>query len=115
MYGRAKFALLAMLAACSVGEVPIEGGPDAGSNMNNGTGGGQSFNAIITPLVNPKCTGCHSAGTPPTLSSFSALQPAYKTKPGASNILVTKGDHAGITYFDADQKKAVADWIDSLP
>ena len=117
MYVRAKFALLVLLGACSVGEVPVGGGPDGGSgmDMNNGTGGGQSFNAMIKPLVDPKCTGCHSAGTPPTLSSFSALQPKYKMKPGSSNILVTKGDHAGITYFTDAQKKTVSDWIDSLP
>lgn len=114
MYVRAKFALLALLAACSVGEV-TDGGVDSGMDMNNGTGGGQSFNMIIKPLVDPKCTGCHSAGTPPTLSSFSALQPKYKMKPGASNVLVTKGNHAGVIYFDATQQKTVADWIDSLP
>ena len=108
-----SLALSACLAACSVGEVPGDP-PDGG----NGTGGGQSFNAMVAPLVT-ECTGCHG-GTPPNLTSFSALQAKYKMKPGNANILVTKGDamggmHQGIPYFTAAEKTTVAAWIDSLP
>ena len=48
-----------ILMACTVGEVPLGGGgtPDGG---NDGTGGGQSFNAIVKPLVT-ECVGCHSS------------------------------------------------------
>ena len=120
----AKIALLVMLGAgaCSVGEVPIEGGtPDAaggGDGGGGGGGGGQSFTAMIAPLVT-ECTACHG-GVPPTLTSFQDLQPKYKMKPGASNVLVTKGDatagmHQGLPYFTAAEKMTVAMWIESLP
>jgi len=113
MFERAKIAVFVLLAACSVGEVPSGGGvtPDGGG----GGGGGQSFEAMIKPLVMPKCTGCHAGGVPPTLTAFSVLEAKYKTKPGNANVLVTKGDHSGVIYFDATQKATVAAWIDSLP
>jgi hypothetical protein len=112
MFERAKIAVFVLLAACSVGEVPDGGGtPDAGGGM----GGGQSFEAMIKPIVMPKCTGCHAGGTLPTLTSFSVLEAKYKMKPGVSNILVTKGDHQNTTYFDPTQKATVTAWIDSLP
>jgi hypothetical protein len=123
----AKIALLVMLGAgaCSVGEVPIEGGtPDAGGggggDGGGGGGGGQSFNAQIAPLVT-ECVGCH-VGTPPTLSSFQDLQAKYKMKPGAMNVLVTKMDgmpagtlHYGVPYFTPAERTTVTMWIDSLP
>jgi len=68
---------------------------------------------MIKPLVT-ECIGCHGAQAP-TLTSFMALGPAYKVKPGAANILVTKGDHQGTTYFTPAEKTTVAAWIDSLP
>jgi hypothetical protein len=94
-------------------------GSGSGTGSGGGGGGGQSFNAIIAPLVT-RCTGCHGGGQSPTLTSFSALEPKYKVKPGASNILVIKGDatngqHHGIQYFSATEKTTVANWIDSLP
>jgi hypothetical protein len=122
----AKIAMLVMLGAgaCSVGEVPIEGGtPDGGGGGGDGGGGGgggQSFNAMIAPLVT-NCTVCHAA-TPPVLSSFAALDAKYKVKPGATNVLVTKMDgmpagtlHYGVAYFTPAEKMTVAMWIDSLP
>jgi hypothetical protein len=103
-------ALLLTISACDVGEV-ASAKPDGGGGT--GGGGGQSFNAMIAPLVT-RCTGCHSAGTPPNLSSFSMLQAKYKMKPGANNILATKGDHQSITYLTAQEIATVAAWIDSL-
>jgi hypothetical protein len=112
MFERAKIAVFVLFAACSVGEVP-SGGGDGG-----GMGGGQSFEAMIKPLVGgspARCTGCHMLNQPPTLSSFSALEMKYKMGPGNTNILVTKGNHAGITnYFNATEQMTVASWIDSL-
>lgn len=100
-------------AGCDVGEVGDEDGDGSGSG--NGMGGGQSFNAMIQPLVTG-CVGCHGGSTAPNLTSFSALEPKYKMKPGASNILVTKGVHQGIpAYFSAADATKVANWIDSLP
>lgn len=90
-------------------------GPDGG--MVDGT---QTFNQLIRPLV-PICLTCHSAGAnEPNLTSFLALGVKYRVKPGATNILVTKADasngmHYGYPYFDVDEKKTVARWIDSLP
>ena len=125
----ALIVLLLSFAACSVGEVPTEGGstitPDASASNNNNnnndnTGdtnnaaGEASFNSMIKPLVEPRCTSCHANSTPPNLSSFAALEAKYKMKPGSANVLVTKGDHAGIQYFDAAQRTTVQNWIDSL-
>ena len=109
-------SLFLLMGACGVGEVPIGGG---GTDAGGGGGGGQSFDAQIKPLVST-CLGCHSAAQGPVLTSFAALATKYKTKPGASNILVTKGDatagvHQGVQYFNATQKSTVASWIDSLP
>ena len=107
-----KVALLVLLAACSVGEVPLGGG----GGVDSGVGGDPnetSFNATIKPLVTA-CLSCHSAGQAPLLTSFAALGPAYKVKPGASNILVLKGVHQAQPYFDANQQATVAAWIDGL-
>ncbi len=105
--------VLVVLAACDVGEVPSGGmTPDATMTTNNNTGE-TSFNSTIKPLVTT-CTGCHSGSTSPTLTSFSALQAKYKTKPGSTNILVTKGNHQGITYLSSADRMKVAMWIDSL-
>lgn len=82
--------------------------------------GTESFNKMIRPLVTI-CVTCHSAGTnEPNLTSYLALGAKYRVKPGATNVLVTKGDasngnHYGYPYFDLDAKKIVAKWIDSLP
>lgn len=112
-----KIALLALFSACSVGEVPGEGGgtPDAAPLGPNQL----SFNAMIKPIVNG-CIGCHSTGQPPNLTSFDALEAKFKVKPGNTNIFVTKGDltnnehPVGIPYFTPDQKAAVTAWIDGI-
>ena len=120
MVVRLLLTTLLTVSACSVGEVPIEGGgPDGGGNPD----GEASFNQQMMPLINAKgCTvgaTCHGGIQQPSLSSFSALQPRYYTKPGTSNILVTKGSltagvHQAIPYFDAAEQATVAAWIDSL-
>lgn len=91
--------------------------------MDGGGGtGAASFQMIISPLVSQmQCTSggaCHTLQAP-ILTSFEALGPNYKTKPGMMNILVTKGAltgglHSGLPYFDAAQQSTVAMWIDSL-
>jgi hypothetical protein len=48
------------------------------------------------------------------LSSYTALEAKYKMHPGASNILVIKGQHLGPALTAADQA-TVANWIDSVP
>ena len=119
---------LALLGACDVGEVPVGGG-GAGSGLAGGKGdngndgpdaglGGQtpqqSFTSVVAPLV-ARCTGCHSGAQSPNLTSFDALEPQYKAKPGASNILTTKGDHEGIIFLTPTERMTVASWIDGLP
>jgi cytochrome c553 len=101
------------VAGCSVGEYGAEQqsmSPDAAQV----TGGANeaSFNATVKPLV-ATCVSCHGA-QPPTLTSYAMLQPKYKMRPGNTNILVTKGDHQGITYFNATDKAAIQGWIDGL-
>lgn len=114
-------AFLGLVTACTVGEVDIGGGDGGGS----GSGGGQSFNMIVKPLVT-ECIACHTTvqppaiQQPPNLSQFNVLDARYKMKPGAQNILVTKGSltggiHQNIPYLTADEQTAVAGWIDSLP
>lgn len=107
----------AALAACGSGdgaELP-DAAPD-GPPVD----GTASFNEKIRPLVR-QCINCHGVAlNMPNLTSFNALEARYKIKPGRQNVLVTKADstlgmHYGILYFDVDQKKVVADWIDSLP
>jgi hypothetical protein len=116
MYARAKAALFFLLAACSVGEVPIEGAPDGGGG-NNAAANEQSFTTIIKPLVGA-CIGCHGTTLAPVLTSFSTLGPAYKVKPGAQNILVTKGGltntHQSLPYLTTAEQGVVAKWIDEL-
>ena len=125
MHPAVKLVLLALLTACSVGEVPIGGGGggvDGGVGRDSGGGSGDpnqlSFTNTITPLVGA-CLGCHSAVQPPVLTSYAALDAAYKAKPGTANILVTKGNgtggvHQGVPYFDTNQQNTVAAWIDGL-
>ena len=111
----AKLALLVSLAACGVGEVPDGNTPDA---PPSNPAGEMSFMTMIQPLVGG-CTACHGGTTAPNLTSFAALEPKYKMKPGMTNVLVTKGDttqgmHYGIAYFNTTQQGTVAMWIDSL-
>jgi hypothetical protein len=103
-------ALFALLTACSVGAV--EGPPpvDAPPSPNEAT-----FTMQIKPIT-MRCVvpGCHGANLQPNLTSYGTLTTKYTTKPGSANILVTKGDHAGITYFTAADKTTMQTWIDGL-
>ena len=120
VFRAAAFAMVVLLGACGVGEVPIGGtGTPAGTTDASGGGGAaaQAFDLQIKPLVTTAhaCLGCHSTNIAgePNLSSADALQAKYKVKPGTTNILVTKGDHQGTTYFTASEKTTVAAWIDT--
>jgi hypothetical protein len=122
-------SLLVLASACTVGEVPPNGGgatPDASipsqtvdaSSTDSGGGGqtpDQTFAAQVTPQVTP-CVGCHSGNTPPNLMSATLLQAKYKVKPGASNPLVNHGMHAGsASVLNDTQRSAIVTWINSLP
>jgi hypothetical protein len=117
----ARLALLSVigvsLAACSVGEVPIAG-VDA-----NDAAAEASFNQQILPLAQARgCldgAACHAGVQMPILNNYSMLTVRYKTKPGSTNILVTKGNltggiHQAVPYFDPQEQATVAAWIDSL-
>jgi hypothetical protein len=103
--------VMGVVAGCEVGEV---GGADGGNSA-----GEASFTAMIAPLVTECVTGgCHTV-QPPILTSFSSLAAKYTAKPGATNILVTKGSltgdmHSGLPYLTAEEQTIVANWIDSL-
>ena len=110
-------SLVLVLGACDVGEygtsaAPGSTSPDASAPPGSGANE-TSFDAMIKPLVT-SCLSCHSGGQQPTLTSYSALQAKFKAKPGSTNPLVTKGDHAGIVYFNATDKEKVRAWIDGL-
>ena len=106
-----KVALFALLAACSVGEVPIGGG--GGVDGGGGDPNAASFDSQIKPLVT-ECLACHSGVQQPTLTSFATLEPKYKTKPGNANIFVVKGDHQSTLYFTPAEQATVTAWIDGL-
>ena len=120
VFRAAAFAMVMLLGACGVGEVPIGGtGTPAGTPDAPGGGGGaaaQAFDMQIKPLVMTahNCLSCHSTNITgePNLTSADTLQARYKMKPGTGNILVTKGDHQGTVYFTASEKTTVAAWID---
>jgi cytochrome c553 len=109
----AVIALVVVLGACDVGEVPpAGGGPDAGAGGTQA----QKFDSVIKPLVT-RCTACHGTTQAPNFTSYQTLDMKYRTPPGSGNILVTKGDptagmHQGIQYFSAQDKMTVANWID---
>lgn len=107
--------LLTALTACSVGtygEEQMSSTPDAA--MMENPANAASFTSMITPLVNPRCTSCHGTAQAPNLMSYEMLQAQYKRKPGNTNILVTKGDHSGIQYFNTTEKATVESWINNL-
>ena len=102
-------ALVVVLGACDVGEVPAGGGtgPDGGTGGNQA----QTFDTVIKPLVT-RCTACHGTSQAPNFTSYQTFDARYRTPPGANNILVTKGDHQGIVYFSPQDKTTVTNWID---
>jgi uncharacterized membrane protein len=111
-------ALVVVLGACDVGEVPPGGpGPDAGSSMQ-----AQKFATVVKPVV-MRCAiaGCHSTTPPatgqePNFFSYDTLAARYKTPPGSSSLIITHvGDsqpHNNITYLSTAEKKTISDWID---
>lgn len=116
-----RLVLFAMLAACSAG--PTEAVRDASTDgaMDNAARE-RSFEQVLRPIVIP-CLSCHRS-QPPILSTYAQMTAApahlarYTMKPGAANVLVTKGgptnSHQGLDYFTPAQQQAVAAWIDSL-
>ena len=65
--------------------------------------------SMIKPLVTA-CTGCHSGVQVPNLLSFNALGAAYKTKPGANNILIDPLHRVTESPALPFQLPAVAEW-----
>lgn len=122
-------SLLVLASACTVGEVPPNGGGgtpdaagptqtvDASTPTTDGSSAAtpdQTFAAQVTPQVTA-CVGCHGGGQAPNLTSATALEAKYKVKPGASNILVNHGNHAGTaSVLNDTQKSAIVAWINSL-
>lgn len=107
------------LSACDLGEVDDGMGGGGGGGGGSGDNGGPTFTSMITPLVSPRCTACHGGATEPNLADYTKLMAKYKVKPGAMNVLVTKGDatanmHYGAPYFTAAEKTTVGNWIDSI-
>ncbi|HET7500882.1 MAG TPA: hypothetical protein VFK02_07770 [Kofleriaceae bacterium] len=72
------------------------------------------FNASVKPLLT-RCVNCHAGIQPPDLTDYARLDARYKTKPASANLLVNKGDHQNINYFNDTEKAAVVMWVDSLP
>jgi len=117
VFRAAAFAMVMLLGACGVGEVPIGGGSATPDAAGGGGAAAQAFDLQIKPLVTTthNCLSCHGTNITgePKLTSAGTLQAKYKMKPGTGNILVTKGDHQGTVYFTATEKTTVATWIDT--
>jgi hypothetical protein len=113
MFSPAKIALFTLLTACSVGAVDGDATPDAPPSQAE-----LSFNMTITPIV-ARCTApsCHGGGISPNMTSYGMLTSStrYTMKPGNQNILVTKGNHANITYFTPMDSATMEMWINTLP
>ncbi len=117
-------ALVVVLGACDVGEVPPAGGgpgpgPDAGSGSNTQA---QTFATVVKPVVT-RCAvaGCHTATPPatcqsPNFYSYDTLEAMYRTPPSSSSLIITHvadgGPHNGITYLSTAEKMTIANWID---
>jgi hypothetical protein len=113
----------AALTACDVGEVDIGGGGTVDAPITN-SAKAMMFDSTIKPMAETMgCVTaiCHGGAQPPVLTSYTSLGMAYKTGPGATNILVTKGGtpppgtHSAAPYFDTNQRATVAAWIDMAP
>lgn len=124
----ALLACLVAVAACDVGEVPINGGVDGGGGGPDPMAGAM-FTSTIKPLVDTKgCTmggaagACHGNVQPPVFTSFATLTAngnyTYVRKPSTANKLVVgptslvAGMHQGVAYFDAAQTTTISTWID---
>jgi hypothetical protein len=114
-------ALVVVLGACDVGEVPAGGGGSTDAGMTSDPRA-QTFATVVQPVV-ARCRiqGCHMATPPangqaPNFFSFDTLAAVYKTAPSSgSPIMSHVGDgqpHSGITYLSTAEKKTIADWID---
>lgn len=116
-------ALVVVLGACDVGEVPAGGGggggTDAGSTSDPRAA---TFATVVQPVVmRCRITGCHLATPPangqaPNFFSFDTLATIYKMPPSMNSPIMTHvGDgqpHSAITYLSTAEKKTIADWID---
>ncbi len=118
-----SIAIAIATVGCDVGMVPpLGGGADAGRDASGDATGedpanAQSFEAVLKPLATMNgCldAACHGGVQSPRLSSYALLEAKYKMKPGAMNILVTKGPHQNVPFFDAAEQAMVAAWIDGL-
>jgi hypothetical protein len=135
-----RAALLASvfaLAACDVGEVPIEGGATDGGGSGDPMASAM-YTAMVVPIVGAtgkNCTQaapCHGGGQSPAMLTFESLTnngalKNYAQKPSTTNrfalgplsIDVATGKHPSpatypqaVVYLDATQKATIAMWID---
>ncbi|MEO7731252.1 MAG: hypothetical protein ABIY55_09790 [Kofleriaceae bacterium] len=120
--------MVVALAACSVGEFPgggtidapapkVDAGPGmADAPIDAGADPAMTFDMVIKPLATSLgCLGCHPSQHSPDLSAYDKIDPKYFTHPGSDSLLVTRGPHQSNAFFNADQKKIVNDWLDSVP
>jgi len=109
--------LLLGLTAC-VGTIEDE------DNQANGTGGaGQAtYASRVAPMMRGQCASCHEAAGPgPAFlgaggagDDYTALRSNGRVLGGfepASALVLTKGPHAGATWWNDDQKVAITDWM----
>ncbi len=124
---RLSLALIAMVAACDLGTVPITGGPGPGPNpgvdagTTPGTTGIQSFTTSVYPILQGQCVGCHEAGgnanfcaatATGAYSAIIALPSVVGTFVASTAPVLTKvaGGHNGTAYTAANIN-AITTWL----
>ena len=99
----------------------MDAGGGGGTDANNGTGAGQSFNATVEPILQRDgCTGCHTAGgaSTPDLTKYNTAM-SVLTKPSSSALIITitpvGQTHEGVaTYLSAADEATIKNWIDNV-
>lgn len=116
MKAAVALAITTVLASCT-GEI--------GENDTAGKNPGeQMFASTVSPMLRSKCASCHEgAGSGPAFMGDSGEQDDYTAVrsnarivggfQAANALLLTKGSHAGVTWWTADQIAAITSWLDA--
>jgi cytochrome c553 len=109
-------ALLLLVGACT-GTIGEDGNEAAG-----GSEAEQMFASTVAPLLRSHCASCHEgAGSGPAFlgaaggdDDYSALLANARVVGGfqaSSALLLTKGSHAGVSWWTAEQQSTITAWL----
>jgi mono/diheme cytochrome c family protein len=108
--------VLAALAGCS-------GLVDTGEDEGGGGEGKARFTSNVQPMLRASCVGCHEgAGQGPSFLGSPGGDDDYTQVMSSARIvgdfdptkalLLTKGSHSGITWWNADQSAKISGWLE---